>query len=264
NAIADHIRAVTFAIAGGVAPSNEERGYVIRKLIRRSYMRGKGKEPFLYNIVPRVVLIMKDAYPELSRRREEISLIVKEEEEKFAHTLSAAAPVLKEGFKKARGGILEGDKIFKLVDTYGLPLEVIEGEARKKKIKLDREGFGRLMAERRRLSRKKSKIAGDIFTLNLFAKAPKPEFSEKDPLEAKIAMIKPAKAKDEAKQAAKGDEVDVLTSPQSGLFYTEAGGQAGDSGLIKQKGGSQVAARILDTYNFDGRIIHKCIVESRL
>jgi len=264
NAIADHMRAVTFAIAGGVEPSNEERGYVVRKLIRRSYMRGKGKKPFLYNIVPRVVEIMKDAYPELSRMREEVCLIVKEEEKKFAHTLSAAAPALEEGFKKARGGVLEGDKIFKLVDTYGLPLEAIEEQARKKKIKLDSEGFRKLMAERRRLSRKKSKIAENIFELNLFAKAPKPEFSGKAPLEAKIVMIKFPKAKDKINQGAKGDEADILTSPQSSLFYTEAGGQAGDSGVIKRKGEGRVVARILDTYSFDGRIIHKCIVESRL
>jgi len=137
NAIADHIRAVTFAISDGISPSNEERGHVVRKLIRRAYMRGGGKEPFLYNMVPAVVEIMKDVYPELSRRREEICLIVKEEEEKFANTLAGAAPVLEEDFKKARGGILDGEKIFKLTDTYGLPVEIIESEARKKKIKLD-------------------------------------------------------------------------------------------------------------------------------
>jgi len=264
NAIADHVRAVTFAIADGVSPSNEERGHVVRKLIRRAYMRGNVKEPFLYKMVPKVVEIMKDVYPELSRRREEISLIVKEEEEKFQHTLSTAAPVLEEDLKNAGGGILEGEKIFKLVDTYGLPIEIIEERSRKKKIKLDSKGFKKLMTERRRLSRKNSKITEDIFALHLFAKAPKPEFSEKEPLEAEIITIKFPKVKGGIKQVAKGDEADILTSPQSGLFYAETGGQAGDSGLIRRKGEDQIAARIVDTYNFNGRIIHKCVIEKPL
>jgi len=264
NAIADHIRAVTFAISDGISPSNEERGHVVRKLIRRAYMRGGGKEPFLYNMVPAVVEIMKDVYPELSRRREEICLIVKEEEEKFANTLAGAAPVLEEDFKKARGGILDGEKIFKLTDTYGLPVEIIESEARKKKIKLDKKGFEKFMDERRRLSRKNSKIEEDIFTLHLFAGAPKPELSRKDPFEAKIVTIKFPKSKDKGKRASKGDEADILTSPQSGLFYAESGGQAGDSGVIRLKGEKSPAAKILDTYRFDGRIIHKCVMEKPL
>ncbi len=163
NTIADHIRAVTFAIAGGVAPSNEERGYVIRKLIRRAYLFVKAEKPFLYNIVPKVVEIMKDTYPELLQKREGISLIVKEEEERFRHTLSMAMPNLTEGLKSAKGNVLGGEKIFKLVDTYGLPLEVIENEAGKRKIKLDIAEFNELMEKRKALSRKKSKIADSIF-----------------------------------------------------------------------------------------------------
>ncbi|UCD55312.1 MAG: alanine--tRNA ligase, partial [Candidatus Omnitrophota bacterium] len=164
NVIADHIRAATFAISDGVAPSNEERGYVIRKLIRRAYLRGKAAKPFLYNIVPKVAEIMKDAYPELLQKREEISLIVKEEEERFRHTLSVAMPNLTEGFKAAKRNVLGGEEIFKLVDTYGLPLEVIENEAGKRKIKLDIAKFNALMQKRKALSRKKSKIADSIFS----------------------------------------------------------------------------------------------------
>ena len=164
NTIADHIRAVTFAIAADIAPSNEERGYVIRKLIRRAYLCGKAEKPFLYNIVPKVVEIMKDTYPELLEKREGISLIVKEEEERFKHTLSVAMPNLTEGLKSARGSALDGEKIFKLVDTYGLPLEVIEAEAGKRKIKLDIAKFNELMEKRKALSRKKSKITDSIFS----------------------------------------------------------------------------------------------------
>jgi alanyl-tRNA synthetase len=164
NTIADHIRAVTFAIYDDVTPSNEERGYVIRKLIRRAYLRGGAGEPFLYNLVPKVVEVMKDSYPGLTEKREEISLIVKEEEERFKNTLSTAMPNLQEGLKAAKGKkVLNGEKIFKLVDTYGLPLEVIEGEARKKKIKLDIVKFNKLMEKAKELSRKKSKLANTIF-----------------------------------------------------------------------------------------------------
>ncbi|MCQ9206385.1 MAG: alanine--tRNA ligase [Omnitrophica bacterium] len=163
NTIADHIRAVTFAISDNVAPSNEERGYVIRKLIRRAYLRGGGKEPFLYCIVPKVVGIMKDSYPGLLPKREEIVLIVKEEEERFGNTLSAALPLLEEGLRSAKSKVLKGDKIFKLADTYGLPLEVIEERAKKKKVRPDIAGYIKLMKEQRARSRKKSKLEKGVF-----------------------------------------------------------------------------------------------------
>jgi len=163
NAIADHVRAATFAIADGIAPSNEERGYVIRKLIRRAYLHSGAEEPFLYNLVPKVVEVMKEAYPELLQKREEITLVVKEEEEKFCHTISVTMPLLHEALDAVKDKTLKGKEAFKLFDTYGLPLEVIEEEARKKHIGIDTKAFQKLMDQRRELSRKGGKFKGGIF-----------------------------------------------------------------------------------------------------
>ncbi|MBL7156712.1 MAG: alanine--tRNA ligase [Candidatus Omnitrophica bacterium] len=252
-AIADHIRAATFAICDGVAPSNEERGYVIRKLIRKAYIRGKTQVPFLFNIVPKVVEIMKDAYPELLSKREGICFIVKEEEEKFRHTLSVALPILHENLEavKDKTKTLDGNDIFKLVDTYGLPLEVIENAAKKIKVNIDIVAFEKLMEKRKALSRKKSKIEEDIFALNLFAKAPKVPRSDKIPLKAKIAFM--VKGKEVVKTAGEGDIVELMTDPQGASFYTEAGGQIGDTGTIKANSGK---LEILNTVKIDDKVVH--------
>jgi len=256
NTIADHVRAVTFAICDGIAPSNEERGYVIRKLIRRAYLRGGLGKSYLYNLVPRVIEVMKDTYPVLREKQEEISLIVKEEEERFKNTLSVAMPILKDDIKSAKGKPLKGDKIFKLVDTYGLPLEVIEERAKEKKVKLDIKSFESLMEERRVLSRKKSKMEGDIFSLNLFTKAPKVSFSDDMPLKGKIAYM--VKEKSLVKKAKEGDTIEIMTDPQGKTFYTESGGQVGDRGRIKSEKGE---GKILNTVKIDERVVHVAKVE---
>ena len=252
SAIADHTRAVTFAICDGVAPSNEERGYVIRKLIRRACLRGGGKEPFLYNVVPKIAEVMKDAYPELIEKREEIVMIVKEEEERFLNTLSAAMPILQDGLRGAKDKILEGEKIFKLVDTYGLPLEVIEKEAGKRNVKADIKAFEKLMKERKELSRKGSKIEADIFALNLFVSAPEVSSSGELPLLAKVVLM--VKGKKAVKEAREGDLVELMTEPASSAFYTEAGGQVGDKGIIRQGNGS--CLEILNTVKVDNKVVH--------
>ncbi len=252
--VADHIRAVTFAIGDGIAPSNEERGYVIRKLIRRAYLRGGGKEPFLFNIAPKVVEVMKDAYPELAMKREEVTLIVKQEEEKFAETLLVAMPILEKDLDNA-GKELKGDKIFKLVDTFGLPMEIIEIEAKKRKINIDKENFERLMEKNRALSRKGSKIESDIFAMGAFSNAPRPKASDTLPLKARIAFM--VKNKKEVKKASKGDIVDIITDPQSSRFYSESGGQVGDAGEARTERGT---IEILNTVKINDTLVHVCKV----
>lgn len=170
--IADHLRAITFAICDGVWPSNEERGYVVRKLIRRAYGFGQAQTPFLWKIIPKIVEIMKGSYPELLNKRESISRIVKEEEEKFKHTRSVAMPILHEHLEAVKDKTLSGDSVFKLVDTYGLPLEVIKNEAEKIKVDIDIPKFEQLMKEQRALSRKKSKLEKDIFSCGLSEETP--------------------------------------------------------------------------------------------
>jgi len=256
NAIADHIRAAIFCISDGVSPSNEERGYVVRKLIRRAYLYSRADRAFLYTLVSKVVNVMESAYPELRERRDDITAVIKEEEERFQNTLLTALPKLDDilGTNKT-SGIIPGKDVFKLVDTYGLPIEVIAEKVKQAGCKYDRDEFERLMDERKELSRSGSKIEQDIFVESGFQDAPCPVTSDSDPLEAKIIFM--AKDKQKTEHAKKGDKVAILTDPQSALFYTEAGGQIGDTGTIKK---DNAAIRIVNTYKIDGRTVHDCIV----
>lgn len=254
NLIADHIRAASFAIADGVSPSNEKKGYVVRKLIRRAFLKSKRSEEFLYNIVPVIADIMKNTYPEIEEKREHISAIVKEEEKRFCDTLNAAMPIFDEMLSGKKG--LDGGQIFKLVDTYGLPLDVIEEEAGERKISLDVAGFEKLMEERRHESRKGSDLACEfIFMPDLFRNAPKPSYSDKLPLEAELEFM--LKGKNETQEISKGDCAEIITSPQSGLFYAESGGQVGDAGRIVKTNG---AMDIVNTLQADGRKVFQVIV----
>jgi alanyl-tRNA synthetase len=253
--IADHVRAAVFAIADGVSPSNEKRGYVVRKLIRRAYLMGGRKGPFLYNVIPRVTSVMKEVYPEVEEKREHISAIVKEEEKRFGDTLDAAMPVL-DGMISGGSRTLSGEQVFKLVDTYGLPLDVIEEEAAQKGVVLDTKGFGKLMEERKEQSRRGSAISAEfIFQPDRFADAPRPSYSDDLPLESKLEFIlTEEKVSDEIRE---GDYAEVITSPQSSKFYAEAGGQVGDTGTILKPGGQM---DITNTFEADGRKVFHVVV----
>ncbi|MEA3489584.1 MAG: alanine--tRNA ligase [Candidatus Omnitrophota bacterium] len=253
--IADHIRAATFAIADGVSPSNEKRGYVVRKLIRRSYLRSGRKGPFLYNIVPKIADVMKNVYPEVGEKREHVSAIIEEEEKRFDDTLTAAMPVM-DSMVSEGAGKLEGEQIFKLVDTYGLPMDVIEEEAEKRKIELDAGGFERRMARRKEQSRKGSDISREfIFQPGHFDNAPKPSYSDEVPLETVLEFI--LKGDLPVDEIARGDCAEVITSPQSGRLYAEAGGQVGDTGSMVKEGARM---DILNTFETGGRKVLQVLV----
>ncbi len=248
--IADHVRAVTFAIGDGVSPSNESRGYVIRKLIRRAYLRNPAKEPFLYKLVPKVTSAMKEVYPDTAEKREHISAIVEEEENKFNNTLISAMPIL-ESMLAENKDVLPGKDIFKLVDTYGMPVDVIAETAAADNIEIDMPGFERLMEKRKEQSRRSSDIANDfIFQPDLFEGAPRPELSDKMPLETRIKFI--LKENSPCEVLYPGDIAEIILSPQSSLLYAESGGQAGDTGMVI-KGDSEM--RVLNTYQTHGRIV---------
>ncbi|MBF0252670.1 MAG: alanine--tRNA ligase [Candidatus Omnitrophica bacterium] len=228
--IADHIRTITFAICDGVSPSNEKQGYVIRKLIRRAYMKGSGGGPFLYKIVPVVCDLMKHVYPELDGKEEHISAIVKMEEERFDLTIKTAKPFLEE-ILKAKPQMIQGKDIFKLVDTFGLPLDVIKDESEAIGISLDIIGFEKLMDGRKEESRKGSNIVTDsIFHQSKFSSAIVPEFSDMIPLTAEIVFI--VKDNDIVNKLSQGDEAQIIISPQSSYLYAEGGGQKGDKGTL--------------------------------
>ncbi len=170
NAIADHIRAITFTIADGVYPSNEERGFVVRKLVRRSLQRALQVKPgaglFLYKIVPSVARTMKTAYPEIEKQREGISQIVKKEEERFQSIVSEVVPLMKEefeAFKDSGRKIIPGDVIFKYSDEKGVPFDFQKEIAGELGLSLDIEEFNKFLELQKARSRKKSKISKEIF-----------------------------------------------------------------------------------------------------
>jgi len=170
NAIADHIRAVTFSIADGVYPSNEERGFVIRKLVRKAVQRAlqikPGCGPFLYRIVPAVAKAMKAAYPELEPKRESISQIVKSEEERFQNIVLEIVPLLKEEFAELKNkGVkkIPGEIIFRYSDEKGVPMDFQKELAEGLGIELDMDNFNKFLEEQKERSRGKSKISKEIF-----------------------------------------------------------------------------------------------------
>jgi alanyl-tRNA synthetase len=245
NAIADHIRAVTFAISDGVLPSNEERGYVIRKLIRKAFWYGRGiglDKPFLYKIVPVVAQVMKKQYPELTDHRENISRIVMEEEKRFKNTLDEGVERLKAMLAESgASGILQGEAAFKLYDTYGFPLELTKEIAETENVKVDVKGFEALMKNQRVVSKQGSKIAGNIFNAGDNANIKLPDVSifieDKDEIETKVAQISPS------------DDYVFLEKTN---FYGEKGGQLGDTGTLLKDG--KVIAEVVNAIDIAGRI----------
>ncbi|MBN1526767.1 MAG: alanine--tRNA ligase [Candidatus Omnitrophica bacterium] len=253
NAIADHIRAVTFTICDGVMPSNEERGYVIRKLIRRCAIYAREldiKPPFAYKLVSAVVEAMKPQYPALVERRDDIAQVVKREEESFLFVLQTQIPKVEEAFKElahAKGGADLAAAAFDFYDTYGMPYEMLEEMAEKYGLKIDRTAFETLLEKQRELSRAKTKIKSEIFTETFAKKVEalglKTEFLgyENSHAEAKVVAVLGA------------GEVILDRTP----FYGESGGQVGDWGEIETASGRmevEDAKRIGDTIVHIGRM----------
>ncbi|MFA6078367.1 MAG: alanine--tRNA ligase [Candidatus Omnitrophota bacterium] len=249
NAIADHIRAVTFSISDGVMPSNEERGYVIRKLVRRSIGHAIDlgiRAPFLYKLVSAIVDSMKSQYPELLERRDEIAQVVKREEENFMTVLDTQIPKVEEAFKKlsqAKDASMTAIQAFDFYDTYGMPYDMLEEIAQKSGLKIDNAAFEKLLDEQRSRSRAKSKIKSEIFT-ETFAK-------KVEALGLKTEFLGYEKAHAEAKvlEVLEGGEVILDRTP----FYGESGGQAGDWGEIETPSGKM---KVEDAKKIGSTIVH--------
>lgn len=260
-AIADHIRAVSFAIADGVLPSNDERGYVIRKLIRRAVWHGRAlgiKKVFLNKIVPTVCSQMKVAYPELEDRKEDIARVVLAEEKRFHKTLGRAEAVAKEmivitKFRKGEKSKFPGDLAFKLYDTYGVPLELLEDILRVRGAILDRQAFEQELEIRRKISRQQAAFAGSVFvgTLSARHKLKPTKFVGAKVYSVKTNIVALFKDEEPIEQAAAGDEIKIVL--ESTPFYAEAGGQIGDRGVIKNK---EVEIEVLNTLKSAQTILH--------
>ncbi len=226
NVISDHIRALTFAISDGAYPSNFGRGYVLRKIARRA-LRFSQKigfdEPFLYKLVPIVVKIFEDVYPEIKEKKEFTALLIKSEEERFLNTLSKNLIYLKEIFENSKNkGIIEGKDVFKLYDTYGFPIDFIEEYAQDEDLKIDIEGFEKEMEKQKILS-KKEEIFVDVGLKWEIFKEKKTEFLGYEFKECEAEIIRYRERKDGK------FEIILDRTP----FYAEAGGQVGDKGILK-------------------------------
>ena len=253
--IADHIRAITFALADGACFENVGRGYVLRRLLRRSVRVGKNlgfKEAFLYKIVSDVVDVMKGAYPYLVEKRALVETLVLEEEKLFLKTLEAGEKRLKELVESSKDGYISGEDAFKLYDTYGFPFELTEEYLSELGYKVDREEFDKYMAKQKELAKKNAK------NVNSMASQKKVllDFKEKSEfaygiyrLRSKITAIF---SKDELVNSSNHDTYIAVSRT---CFYAESGGQVSDTGMII---GDNFKARVVDVFKApNGQHIHK-------
>ncbi len=245
--LADHARALTFAIADGIYPSNFGRGYVLRRILRRAHrfaQRIGVQEAVLYRLVPVVVHIMKSAYPDLVGKKADVELIVQQEEERFIRTLARNLPRLEEVIQQARStGTVPGEAVFQLYDTYGIPLDMIEEAAREAHLQVDWEAFEDLMARQREQARK-SQVAVQV-----------PEFQVLDPEYQGTEFVGYETLRAEsslAKVAREGDTFYLVFHKTP--FYARGGGQEGDRGRIYT---DDLEFRVDDTFRLGKDIVHQ-------
>lgn len=260
KAISDHLRAICFAITDGVYPSNEDRGYVIRNLIRRSFLYGKDigiDGVFVYKLVDVLARIMDRAYPELQEQRENISQIIQSEESRFVSTLETRVPEFIEAVKELSSkGVreLSADLLFKFYDTYGLPWDLMEVEAKKFNISCDRQEFSRLLDKQRKRSREKTKLSSSIFVKLYDFKHDDVQFLDVRSLSAKvIAIFKEGQDKKKSLVVKASSPMQVEIVLDNTPFYAESGGQVGDSGVLENE---KVKIEITDTKKIDGATLH--------
>jgi len=235
--IADHLRASSFLIAEGVLPSNEGRGYVLRRIMRRGMRHSHAlgsKEPIFYKMIPTLISEMSDSYPELKRAQPLIVETLKTEEEKFSSLLNRGIEILNENLNKVKNNSFPGEVAFKLYDTYGFPLDLTADILKNKNIKIDNAGFDKEMEKSKKLARANWKGSGDKSLEEKWFKVREKlnptEFLgyEFDKLEAVVLKI--SKGKDFINEAKTGDDVEIITNQTP--FYGESGGQVGDQGII--------------------------------
>ncbi|MBT0664236.1 alanine--tRNA ligase [Geobacter pelophilus] len=264
--IADHSRAVTFLICDGVLPSNEGRGYVLRRIMRRAARHAKMlgfAEPVLYRAVDAVNSIMGDAFPELLEREEYVKKVIKAEEERFAETLDRGLAILNDevaSLKKSGVHVIPGEIIFKLYDTFGFPIDLTADIVAAEGFILDEAGFEACMERQREQARENWKGSGEegiaaIFK-NLHNSGVRTKFvgyGEKCSYGTVTALIRDGK---EVSEAGVGEEIEIVTD--SSPFYGESGGQAGDTGTIST-GSAHLTVKYA-TRPFADLIVHHAVV----
>nr|WP_236300323.1 alanine--tRNA ligase [Escherichia coli] len=250
--IADHIRSCAFLIADGVMPSNENRGYVLRRIIRRAVRHGNmlgAKETFFYKLVGPLIDVMGSAGEDLKRQQAQVEQVLKTEEEQFARTLERGLALLDEELAKLSGDTLDGETAFRLYDTYGFPVDLTADVCRERNIKVDEAGFEAAMEEQRRRAREASGFGADYNAMIRVDSAS--EFKGYDHLELNgkvTALFVDGKAVDAINA---GQEAVVVLDPTP--FYAESGGQVGDKGELK---GANFSFAVEDTQKYGQAIGH--------
>jgi alanyl-tRNA synthetase len=234
--IADHIRAAAFLVVDGVLPSNEGRGYVLRRIIRRAIRHGYKlgiREPFFYKLVPVLAQEMGEAYPELVARRAVTERVLKQEEERFAETLANGMVLLENAIRGLHGGkVIDGATVFKLYDTFGFPADLTADVARERGLTIDHAGFEAAMEEQRRRSQEASKFGVEVHSATTVDA--RTLFEGYEALASSGQVVTLLEGGAPVDSLAAGDEGEVILDRTP--FYAEAGGQVGDSGELTAAG----------------------------
>ncbi|TVP47119.1 MAG: alanine--tRNA ligase [Halomonas sp.] len=255
--IADHIRSCAFLIVDGVLPSNEGRGYVLRRIIRRAIRHGHklgAVEPFFHKLVEALDAEMGDAYPELREASDQIARVLLKEEEQFARTLDHGMGLLNAALAELDGKVLPGETVFKLYDTYGFPFDLTADVCRERGVTLDEDGFQQALEAQRERARAASQFGAD--------------YSASIELEGETAFTGYDRLEDQAKVTAlvdsEGNALAALEAGQKGTvvldrtpFYGESGGQVGDTGYLYVDGGR---FQVTDTQKQSGHHLHQGIM----
>ncbi|HEY4363848.1 MAG TPA: alanine--tRNA ligase [Bryobacteraceae bacterium] len=243
---ADHARATAFLIHDGVLPSNEGRGYVLRKIMRRAMRNARmigTADAYLYKLTGFVAESMSDAYPEMLESIQRVARVVKDEERRYATTFQVAEKFFQDEAKSAVGGVLPGPAAFKLYDTYGLALDEQEEMARETNLTIDREGFTAEMQKQRTRARASWKGAEKSVVNPVYQALPKTEFVGREALESEAHVA-----------AVLEGEIALDRTP----FYAEAGGQVGDTGILVSKDTGETVAVVESTYAAaPGKSVHR-------
>ncbi|MBC0856670.1 alanine--tRNA ligase [Pantoea stewartii] len=250
--IADHIRSCAFLIADGVIPSNENRGYVLRRIIRRAVRHGNmlgAKEAFFYKLVAPLIEVMGAAGEELQRQQAQVENVLKSEEEQFAKTLERGLALLDDELAKLKGDTLDGETVFRLYDTFGFPADLTADVCRERNLKIDEAGFEKAMEQQRQRAREASGFGADYS--NVIRTDAASSFKGYDQLDL-AATVKGL--------FVAGEAVDVVSAGQDAVvvldetpFYGESGGQVGDTGVMK---GNNVEFQVQDTQKYGQAIGH--------
>ena len=258
NVIADHIRSCAFLVVDGVVPSNEGRGYVLRRIVRRAVRHGYQlgiKDVFFYKLVRSLVKVMGIAYPELVESQQFVEKVLKEEEEQFARTLENGMVILEKAISSLKGDVLPGDTVFQLYDTYGFPVDLTADVAREHDLNLDMAEFDRAMAIQKESARAASNF-GAVEKLELDA-SHSTNFSGYSNLQDSARIIAIFSKENEKLESVPG-ESEVLLLLDTSPFYGESGGQIGDHGVLENDSAS---FRILDTQKQGNTHIHRGVLD---